>query len=243
VNLEPYAAFLGAGLAMAFGAIGPGIGEGYAAREAVRGMARQPAARGDLLKNMLIGQAVSETSGILALSVALLILFSIGESASWARAFALVGSGLAVGLSGIGSGVGAGHVAGAACSAMARSPRLTPKLTISMLITQGLTQTPSIFGLFIAILLWMQRPAGLAGPEEVLESARFFASGICVGAGGLGPALGIGMVGASLCRAAGRHPEGHGPAMRTMFVGVAVTETTSIYALVISVLMLVVLGH
>ena len=36
------AALLGAGIAMGFGAIGPGIGEGYAAGKACEGVAKRP---------------------------------------------------------------------------------------------------------------------------------------------------------------------------------------------------------
>jgi len=68
------AALLGAGIAVGFAAIGPGIGEGFAAGKAVEGVARQPEARGDITVTMLLGQAVSETTGIYGLVVALILI-------------------------------------------------------------------------------------------------------------------------------------------------------------------------
>jgi len=68
-------AFIGAGLAMGFGAIGPGIGEGFAAGKACEGVARRPEEAGLLTRTMLIGQAVSESTGIYSLVIALLLLF------------------------------------------------------------------------------------------------------------------------------------------------------------------------
>ncbi len=66
---------LGAGLAMGIGAIGPAIGEGNAVGKALEGMARQPEASGDLRSTMILGCAITESTGIYSLVVALLLLF------------------------------------------------------------------------------------------------------------------------------------------------------------------------
>jgi len=66
---------IGAAVAM-FSAIGIGIGQGFAAGKAVEGVARQPEASGDIIKTMLVGQAVTETTGIFAFIVAIVLLFA-----------------------------------------------------------------------------------------------------------------------------------------------------------------------
>ena len=68
---------IGAGLCMGIGAIGPAIGEGNAVGKALEGMARQPESANDLRTNMIIGCAVTETTGIYALLVSFLILFAV----------------------------------------------------------------------------------------------------------------------------------------------------------------------
>ena len=68
---------LGAGLCMGIGAIGPAIGEGNAVGKALEGIARQPEASGDLRTNMILGCAITETTGIYSLVIALLILFAM----------------------------------------------------------------------------------------------------------------------------------------------------------------------
>ncbi len=68
---------IGAGLCMGIGAIGPAIGEGNAVGKALEGMARQPEAAGNLRTNMILGCAITETTGIYSLVIALLILFAI----------------------------------------------------------------------------------------------------------------------------------------------------------------------
>ena len=72
-------ALIGAGMCMGFGAIGPGIGEGFAAGKACEAIGRSPQDAGLLTRTMLIGQAVSESTGIYSLVVALLILFAFGS--------------------------------------------------------------------------------------------------------------------------------------------------------------------
>ena len=69
------AALLGAGIAMGFGAIGPGIGEGFVGGKACESISREPEHANLLTRTMLLGQAVSETTGIYALIIALLLIF------------------------------------------------------------------------------------------------------------------------------------------------------------------------
>jgi F-type H+-transporting ATPase subunit c len=66
---------LGAAFCMGVGAIGPAIGEGHAVGKALEAMARQPEMAGTLRTNMILGCAVTETTGIYALVVSLLLMF------------------------------------------------------------------------------------------------------------------------------------------------------------------------
>ena len=68
---------IGAGLCMGIGAIGPAMGEGNAVGKALEGMARQSEAASTLRTNMIIGCAITETTGIYALLIAFLILFAL----------------------------------------------------------------------------------------------------------------------------------------------------------------------
>lgn len=66
---------IGAGLAMIAG-IGPGIGQGFAAGKGAEAVGRQPEAQGDIIKTMILGAAVAETTGIYGLVVAMILLFA-----------------------------------------------------------------------------------------------------------------------------------------------------------------------
>ena len=68
-------ALLGAGLCMGLGAVGPGIGEGFVGGKACEAIGRRPDEANLITKTMIIGQAISETTGIYALVVALILIF------------------------------------------------------------------------------------------------------------------------------------------------------------------------
>ena len=68
------AKYIGAGLAMGFGAMGAGLGTFRSATAAVIGMARQPSQDGTILRTILV-RAVTESTSIFALVVAVLLLF------------------------------------------------------------------------------------------------------------------------------------------------------------------------
>ena len=66
---------IGAGIAMIAG-VGPGIGQGFAAGKGAEAVGRQPEAQSDIVRTMLLGAAVAETTGIYGLIVALILLFA-----------------------------------------------------------------------------------------------------------------------------------------------------------------------
>jgi len=67
---------LGAVLAVAFGAIGPALGEGRAVAAAMDAIARQPEAAGTISRTLFVGLAMIETMAIYCLVIALLVLFA-----------------------------------------------------------------------------------------------------------------------------------------------------------------------
>jgi F-type H+-transporting ATPase subunit c len=66
---------LAAGLAIGFGALGPGIGIGLLGYGAVQAVARNPEARGPIFTNMLFAVALAEAVAIYALVVAIVLIF------------------------------------------------------------------------------------------------------------------------------------------------------------------------
>jgi F-type H+-transporting ATPase subunit c len=77
VDLIRAATFIGAGIAMGLGAIGPGVGQGMVGAKACEAIGRNPDEAALLTRTMLVGQAVAESTGIYSLVVAMLLLFVV----------------------------------------------------------------------------------------------------------------------------------------------------------------------
>jgi F-type H+-transporting ATPase subunit c len=71
------ARMLAAALAIAFGAIGPGIGIGILVSGALQAIGRNPEAEGSIRTNMFLGIVFAESLTIFALVVSLMIGFGI----------------------------------------------------------------------------------------------------------------------------------------------------------------------
>ena len=60
--------------------------------------------------------------------------------------------------------------------------------------------------------------------------------GLIVAIGGLGPALGVGLIGMKAMEAIGRNPEASGKIQGAMILAIAFTEAIAIYALVVALI-------
>lgn len=227
------AKYMAGGLAMGLGAIGAGVGEGYNAGEALDSMTRQPGAQSNLLRSMLVGQAIAETAGIFALVIAFILLFTETVPGPEMSA-ALLGSGLAMGLGSIGAGVGCGIAGGKTATSIGRNPESGGKALLSMLLGQGLSTTPAVFALVIAVLLAFCQQLGMYTGYDPIPATAALAAGLCIGAGAIGPGLGIGFAAAGACDGVGRKPEQSQTLNRVMLIGGAVASSTATYAFVIA---------
>ena len=71
-----------------------------------------------------------------------------------------------------------------------------------------------------------------------IKVAAYVAAGVCMGIGTLGPALGLGFIGGKACESIGKKPESAGLIMRIMVIALAFVESTAIYALLVSLVLL-----
>ncbi|MBT8342627.1 MAG: ATP synthase F0 subunit C [Desulfatitalea sp.] len=229
-------ALLAAGLSIGLGAIGSGVGAGFPAAEACKGMVHQPSVSKRLTTNMLIGSAVCQTPSIFALVIAFILLYTDTTSSPvWPTWAALFGAGLSAGLSAIGAGFGSGLVAGASCEGIARQPRSAGTVTNSMLLGQAITQTTAIYGLLIAFIL-LFKP--YQASEAIAPAMALIGAGLCMGLGAIGPGIGEGVTAQSAIKWIARNPTEVGVITRSMLVGMAVAESTGIYSMVIALILL-----
>ena len=77
--------------------------------------------------------------------------------------------------------------------------------------------------------------------EDVINYVKIataVAAAFAIGIGTLGPSLGQGMVASKACENIGKYPESAGNIRTAMMLGLAFIETSSIYVLIIALLLL-----
>ncbi len=72
----------------------------------------------------------------------------------------------------------------------------------------------------------------------LIALASIFASGLTIGLGSIGPALGEGRALAQALSAIAQQPDEANTITRTLFVGMAMVESTAIYCFVVSMILL-----
>lgn len=68
------------------------------------------------------------------------------------------------------------------------------------------------------------------------EAMKLLGPALAIGLGGIGPALGIGMLAAKAMEAIGRNPEAAGKIQVPMLIAMAFAEAIAIYALVVALI-------
>jgi len=235
--------YFGAGICIGIAAIASGIAGGHTAGFTTKAMVRQPAVSDKLLQSMLISQAMRESSAIFALVVSMLLVFGgfLDTAVDYAKAFSFVAAGLAMGMGSLGPSLGMGYVGAEACEGIGRTPSQSMPVTTAMLLGQALSQTSSIFALVVALLVLYTVPSMSTDQSafyQTMRSAALISAGLSVGIGTFGPGIGIGYVSGVANKMISRFREQSSIFMRTMFLGAAVTQSTAVYALVVSFLLI-----
>lgn len=72
-------AYISAGICIGLGAIGPAAGIGTIGGSGLQGISENPKMEGPLLKTMLIGMAIAETTAVYSLVIAVLLIFVVTQ--------------------------------------------------------------------------------------------------------------------------------------------------------------------
>ncbi len=219
------------GLTIATTSIGAGIGEGLAGVAAIQAIDRQPHAYSDILRISIITTALIETTAIIGLFAAIMLLRTPTETAAYTFV-AEIGIGLALCLSGLVIGIGSGFPAQEAILAISRQPLMASKILGFTIITQALVQTPIIAGFVVALLI-----KNFALTADCLpEALRLIAAGLCIGIGGIGPSLGLARFAQQASRSMGLCKEAYQRVLSFSLISQTLIETPLIFALIVSLM-------
>lgn len=219
-------------LAAAINALGAGIGSGMTSLAALDAINLQPSAKAEIIKASVLGMALIETGAIMGVSIALILLLGTEGYTSTYAGIAESGIALAICLPGFFIGLVSALPAQQACLSIARQPFFSKKVLRFMLITQTVLQTPVVSGFIIAIFIRNEIPH----VTTLSESLRLLASGLCIGLGSVGPAIGLGYFARTACRSISVNRDAYGKLMSFTLVSQAIIETSIIFSLVIAIL-------
>ena len=223
-----------------FSSISVGIGEGLISWSALSAINRQPAARDSVMRVAIIGMTLVETVAILGLliSILLLIYTSLGTSNSFSH-YAEIGIACAMGITGLVVGLASALPAQAACHAVARQPFFSHRISGFMLMTQVLIQTPMLSAFLVSIFIQGQSDAAIS----MNDSLRLIASGLCVGIGSIGPAIGLSAFAHAAVSSLGKNTKAYDKLLSFTFISEALIETPIIFCLIIALTLLFVVPH
>lgn len=226
--------FTAMALTITLPALSVGIGEGIASIAAIKAIDIQPAIKSEILRVAVIGMALIETAAIMGMSMAIILLLTPASSLNYYAGLAELGIPAALGLPGFFIGLFSALPTYAACHAAARQPFFIPRILRFMLVTQSLLQTPVIFGFIVAMFIKNQ----VAAITTLPEALQYIASGLSIGLGSIGPAIGMALFAKKACEGIGINRAAYTKLFNFTIISQAIIETPIIFSLVISLMLM-----
>ncbi len=220
-------------LAVGINSVAVGIGEGLATKTALEAMDIQPQAKSEIQTVAIMGMALIETAAILGVAVSIILLFGTPiEHKTLYFSIAEIGIVFATCLPGFVIGMVSAWPAQSSALAIARQPFSARVIMRFMLISQSIIQTPVIFGFIVAMFIKTQA----VHATNIGESLRLIASGLSIGLGCIGPAIGMAWFSKTACASFGINKQAYSKLMPFIFISQAIIETPIIFSLVIALI-------
>lgn len=215
--------------------IGTSIGQGIIGKNAMESLNRQPSASNSISKLCIIGMAIVETASIMGLVLSILLLNDMHTiTHSGFSDLAIAGIMIALGISGLCAGIAASIPTARMCHSITHQPFMYTKFLNLMLIVQTLIMTPNMFGMLISLMIKNR----MANIQNFNEALQLFSSGVSIGFGSIGSAIGISIFAAAACTAVGINKKSFNKIITFTFICEAIIETPAIFALLISLMIL-----
>ncbi len=225
---------------IAISSISVGLGEGLISWSALNATDRQPTAKDDIMRIAIIGMTLVETVAILGLLISILLLIYTNiESTNQFSYYSELGIIIAMGITGLTIGLASTFPAQAACDAVARQPFFSHRISSFMLLAQVLIQTPMISAFLVSLFIQGQASSAL----NMSDSLRLIASGLCIGLGSIGPAIGLSSFAKSAVLGLGKNTKAYDKLLSFTFISQALIETPIIFCLIIATTLLFVVSR
>ncbi len=226
---------LGIALALGIGGAIAGILSCLPARQACLAIARQPFLTNKIQLLMGITQSLMQTPIIFGLIVSLFILKQLESVTHLADSCKLIGAGLCIGIGSIGPVIGLARLSEEACKSVGINRSAFSKVLSFTVVSAALIESAIIFCLVIALFLLNTS----SGEPADYQGLVYLAAGAVMAIGTLGVGISSGRLTAQACKVFSLKPELYSEVSKISFFSQVLIETSAVYALVISVFLLI----
>jgi F-type H+-transporting ATPase subunit c len=225
---------IGSAIGIAAGAIS--IASSLVVKASSKSIARQPLFANKFITFMLITQSIIEAPIIFTFIVGFLMHGKLASDLTMEGALAIVAAAIVMAVGCIGPAIGQAIFAQAANEAVGRNKDAYAKIFTYTIVMQGFIETPIIFCLLFALIMLYGGPVGGA---TTLSATKSLVAALCMGIASIGSAAGIGYVGSKGCYQLALEPSLYSVLIRTTLLSAAFIESTTIYAFIIGMLLLI----
>lgn len=205
----------------------------YSIVQALGAAARQPRLTNQILSFMLITQSLMQTPVIFCAIFGLIIQYQAAEVSTLPVALQLLAVGLIVSLSSIGPCLGLCHFIWQACHSLGFNRAAFGKLFTFTFITQAIIETPFLFGVATAIIIFQLNDV------TVMKSIALLCAAIALGGATIPVSIVSAQASAKVLKGIALHPENSTMLSRFSFFCQAFIDTTAVYGLIIALMLIV----
>jgi F-type H+-transporting ATPase subunit c len=225
------------GIALALGIPGCLVGAFSAlpSQQAAIALTRQPFASSKIINIMLLTQSLVQTPAIFGFLISLFIKNQLYQALDLATSMRLLASGLCLGIGSIGPIIGLARFAGVAVKSIGFNRHSYSKIMPFSFISQAIIETPVIFAFVISMILLATSPSLL---NSGIHGLGFLAAALAIGIGTFGPGISSGAIASAACQEIAADPKNSSILIKTSILGQGLVDAAAIYALLISLLLL-----
>jgi F0F1-type ATP synthase membrane subunit c/vacuolar-type H+-ATPase subunit K len=227
---------IGIALAVGFAALSISVASSMVVRSCATAISRQPIFAPKIFTFMLLTQSIIEAPVIFAFILGFIIKTNSNAMMPEVQGLKFLCAGLLFALGCIGPSIGQAIFAHAACSSIGINKHSYSNIFPFILICEAVIETPIIFCLLISIVItYTNIPTMLI--DSYVAIYIFLAAVFRLALGALGAAISTGRISAKSCMQIAKNEGAYGTIVRSNLLTVAFIESTLVYSLIISLLL------
>lgn len=238
-DLGLYSAIAECGIAMAIALSGfvVSVVSTLPVQEACQATARQPFFSSKILNLMLITLSIIQTPVLFAFILGLIIKTQIPSIPDIHNAVRLFATGLCIGLGSIGPSIGLARFAQTACQSLGLNRNIFDKVLTFTFISEAIIETPLIFAFVTSMILAL---TPITSSNGQLAMIACLSAAFCSGIGTIATSIGSSRTATAACRQIAQTPESYNILSRASMISQALIDAAAVYALLISLILIVI---